>query len=157
MKKFLFYLTPLIVSMLYACASPKEQFSAENLSFKVLKNGALYGGGEEGVAPGVYLILNSMDWTKQVSAMNAINQHVPESLVHDVDFERDMVVVLVDQLRGSGAYTYRTSSVIKKKDAILIQIESKAPDGPATSVMTQPYEIILLRKQILPIALAFIE
>lgn len=158
MKEMKVIIAVFMIVFLSGCASQKEMISeTEQLSFKVLKNGALFGGGEEGIEEGVYLITNIEEWNKQVARLNTINQHVQPNLANEVDFEQDMLLMLVDHLRGTGGNSYRTTAITRTNKALQITIERKAPEGPATSVMTQPYEIIQIRKQDLAIELLFIE
>lgn len=138
---------------LSSCRAVKEAELPQEVYYKTLKNGAMYGGGEEGLNAGFIAIRSREDWENLVKQMNKINEHVDISIADEVDFEQDMIIALIDQLRGSGGYTFSTESIIREGDQLSIYLLSKAPEGSSTSVMTQPYELIKTRKTDLTIVL----
>lgn len=138
---------------LNSCRTVQEADLPQDVNYETLKTGAMYGGGEEGLEAGFIAVRSREDWENLVKQMNKINEHVDISIADDIDFEQDMIIALIDQVRGSGGYTFSAESITREGDQLSIRLLSKAPDGSSTSVMTQPYELIKTRKTDLTIVL----
>lgn len=134
----------------FSCGVTAESPKEIELTFNVLKNGALFGGGEEGLKSGIRVLHNADDWKSMLDSMNKINTHVAPDLFQTIDFEQDMVLVYIDRVRSSGGYGVCFNKVMRTADKLIPIIDFQSPIGPAASVLTQPYEIIRLRNYNVP-------
>jgi hypothetical protein len=143
-----------------ACSTPKnkEIKTPNELSYSILKTGNLFGAGEENLLEGASVAHNMEEMNSIVLKMNSINEEIKETLIADVHiFDKEMLVFVFDKVRGSGGHTINIKSITETSEEILIHKENVAPNGPASTVMTQPYVILKTKKSTLPVKLKAIE
>lgn len=143
-----------------ACSTSKNNAikTPIELSHSILKTGNLFGAGEENLLEGAIAANNMEEMNSIVLKMNSINEEIKETLVADVHFfDEEMLVFVYDKVRGSGGHTINIKSITETAEEIIIHIENIAPNGPASTVMTQPYVILKTKKSTLPVKLKAIE
>lgn len=144
MHKTLFFL----VLLFFACKTSKEISTAPAaIDFEPIGSGILYGAGEEGLLAGAYLV-NSVDELSEIlSKMNSQNSGDYLNLTPDDSyFKEHSIVCLFDQVRGSGGHTFEIKKLTRHNDLLKISALSAKPEGMATTVMTQPFQIIEIPK-----------
>lgn len=148
----------LFILIISSCTvtKPTEQLETETnpVNFTVLKKGNLYGGGSEEIEEGVVVIRSFEELQTIVAKVNSANQTVDEGLVSDIHFfDENMLLFVFDKLRGTGGFTMSVQGIYQSKEQLILELVKSAPDGPATTVMTQPFQIIELQKSDLPVSL----
>jgi hypothetical protein len=120
------------------------------IEFISLQTGNLFGAGDEGIEQSAILATNESELNQIIGKMNSVNPSV--SLVDitvSYPLKEHNFIFVFDQVRGSGGHTIKTKSVVLHADRTEVTAKTSAPEGPATTVMTQPYEIIAVPKQAL--------
>jgi hypothetical protein len=144
MHKTLFFL----VLLLFACKTSKEVPNAPTaIDFEPIGSGILYGAGEEGLLAGAYLV-NSEDVLSEIlRKMNSQNSGDYLNLTPDASyFKEHSMIFLFDEVRGSGGHTFEIKKLTLHNDLLKIGVLSAKPEGMATTVMTQPFQIIEIPK-----------
>jgi hypothetical protein len=144
MHKTLFF----FVFLFFACKTSKDIPTAPvAIDFEPIGSGILYGAGEEGLLAGAYLV-NSVDELSEIlSKMNSQNSGDYLNLTPDDSyFNEHSIVFLFDQVRGSGGHTFEIKKLTRHNDLLKIGVLSAKPEGMATTVMTQPFQIIEIPK-----------
>jgi hypothetical protein len=142
------------------CSTSKntEHKTPSDMTFTILKEGNLFGAGEEGFEGGVIAAQNAEQMNFIIAKMNSINTEIKESLMSDIHFfDESMLLFVFDQVRGSGGHTLEIIDLRATKDSLITRIKNNSPNGPASTVMTQPYVVLKTQKTILPIQLNIIE
>lgn len=130
-----------------ACSTQEELIGNDDdfptlVSFETVGKGALFGGGQEGISEMSEVIRTAEEWLKLKEKMNSVNMITKEFQDKTLDFEREMILVCFDKLRGSGGYEIEFADVQESKTEIIAIIRKKGPSEMAASVMTQPFHII---------------
>jgi len=139
---------PLLILLLFACKTSKEISTAPTaIDFEPIGSGILYGAGEEGLLAGAYLV-NSEDVLSEIlSKMNSLNSGDYLNLTPDASyFKKHSMIFLFDKVRGSGGHTFEIKKLTLHNDLLKIGLLSAKPEGMATTVMTQPFQIIEIPK-----------
>ena len=102
--------------------------------------------------------MNAEEMNSIVDQMNSVNQEIKESLIPEIHFfDESMLLFVFDKVRGSGGHTLEIINITNTNEAIVVSIKENAPNGPASTVMTQPYIILQMEKAKLPVHLKVIE
>jgi len=112
-----------------------------------MKKGILYGAGEEGLNESIQVIKNEDDWKALKDQMDAVN-NVTDAFadIDDVDFEHEMVVACFDKVRSTGGYSMFVERIVEMEAVIKIDVQVAIPSGMNTSVLTQPFVIVVMEK-----------
>ena len=156
------FLILLIAQVFFSCTvtKPTEQLESETtpVNFTVLKKGNLYGGGSEEISEGVIAVRNFEELQSILAQINSANQSVDESLVGDIHFfDTNMLLFVFDKLRGTGGFTMSVQGIYQSKEKLVLELAKSAPEGPATTVMTQPFQVIEIQQSNLPVSLKITE
>jgi len=143
----------LLVFIFFACTTSKEVSNASTVNasttidFERIGSGMLYGAGEECILAGKYLV-NSVDELSEIlTKMNSINSGDYLSITTDSSyFKAHSILFLFDEVRGSGGYTFEVVKLTLHNDLLQISIFTAKPEEMATSVMTQPFQVIEIPK-----------
>jgi len=128
------------------------------IDYQTVKSGVLHGAGEEGVSQGIIAVSNIEELNDLRNKMNAVNEVVGEDIIADERFfEEEMLIFIFDKVRGTGGYTFKVEEITENKEALQVKVLSKPPSGPATSIMTQPYQIVSSLKSDKKLTLELIE
>ncbi|MEX2483259.1 MAG: protease complex subunit PrcB family protein [Brumimicrobium sp.] len=139
-------------------SSEKTEKEMEGIYFESIAKGVMHGAGDEGIDEGHVRVTSASEMHEMLEKMNRVNDQVDESLMPSSDyFEEYIMVFLFDKVRGSGGHSISTKNTYSNGEEIFIDVELKSPTGPATSVMTQPYEVIQLEKSENPISVRITE
>ena len=118
--------------------------------YSIIGKGNLYGSGEEGIKASNLIITNQNDWDKLIAQLDAVNKVSTGFKNKTINFSEYTIIAVFDDLKSSGGHSIDLS-VISNTTNTVINITKKAPNGMATTVMTQPYCIIKITKSNLPI------
>ncbi|WP_296381106.1 protease complex subunit PrcB family protein [Winogradskyella sp.] len=157
MKNLLLFI---VLFCVFNCKTNMENANAENAKkensemrtteFNVIAKGNLYGSGSEGIVAQNLVITNQNDWDKLISQMNSVNKVSDSFKETNIDFSKHTIIAVFDEVKGSGGHSLELTITTNSENTI-VNITKIAPNGVATSVMTQPYYIIKIAKRNLPI------
>lgn len=139
-----------IALVLINCKSHINTAKMEHVVYSLIAKGNLYGSGAEGLEKQNLVISNTEDWIALMTQMDAINK-VSESFSETtIDFSEFTVIAVFDEVRTSGGHQLELD-IAPNSNAVVVDVKHKAPDGNSTMVMTQPFYIVKMPKQNLPI------
>jgi hypothetical protein len=152
MKKSLVLIVLLCV---FNCKTNIEKTNNENVETKTMESklvakGNLYGSGKEGIDEQNMVITNQNDWDELITQMNLVNNVSDGFSETVIDFSQHTIIAVFDKVKGSGGHHLELAIISNPKNTI-VNITHVTPKGNATSVMTQPYLILKIAKQNLPI------
>lgn len=123
-----------------------DESSQTLVEHEIVGQGALYGGGEEQIEESTQVINSSEEWERLKAKMNTINNVTDGFKIKEIDFNDYTIIVCFDQVRPSGGFSLKVSTITKSPTQITVHVEKTSPNMPATSVLTQPYEIVMIEK-----------
>ena len=147
------FILPLIV--LFNCSSHKNTQAEESakknvtphpIKFTTLVQSALHGAGDEGIEKGLYVIKDKKQWEAFLSKMNKVNDETKKFKTTDIDFKRQMLLAVFDPVLGTGGVKINIDKIIETPDKVQVLVSHTRPKGFATTVMNQPYHIVVLPK-----------
>lgn len=150
----------LLIYLLVNCSTSKDtELKTEiDMNYTVLKEGNLFGAGEEGFEAGAITANNAEQSNLIIQQMNSINEEIKDDIIPNIHFfDASMVVFIVDKVRGSGGHSITVENITSTGKEIIVYAKNNAPSGPASTVMTQPYIILQLDKSTLPVQLILTE
>ena len=144
---------------LNACHNSKEANESDvNLNFEIVQKGVLKGAGEEGFDQEVIKVESYQELNEVLNSINTVNKEIDSDFISDhVFFEDYMLLFVFDKVRGTGGYKLKIDDINATKKEIALKIYTKSPGDNAPSVMTQPFEVIQLKKSEKLINATFIE
>ncbi|WP_426432163.1 protease complex subunit PrcB family protein [Winogradskyella sp. HB-48] len=141
-----------IVILLFAlnCKSTENQAKMTNDDIVLIGKGNLYGSGAEGLKKQNLIITSSEEWKDLLDKINSVNKVSDSFAEKNVDFSKFTVIAVFDDVKNTGGHSLNML-IQETKDKVIVEVLHKAPEGIATSVMTQPYYIVKIPKSELPI------
>ncbi len=106
-------------------------------------------GDQSGVAgerPQVFKLDTQAGWEELWSRHQA--NVLPAPGVPDVDFSREMVIVVVDQTEPSGGYRFEITGIEEIEGRLVVRVSKTipGPDCIVTAVITQPFHVVRMAK-----------
>jgi len=151
MKK---YIAVLVFTLfLFSCNSDDSNDATEtpiNIETTLIVKGNLYGSSSQGVDEQNLVINTEADWNALISLFDTATNAYQTLLEADIDFTAFTVIVAIDQVRGNGGYLLDLD-VNANSENIIVTVTDVFPQGAATTVITQPFHIIKISKNTLPI------
>ncbi|GGW67812.1 hypothetical protein DFQ11_10466 [Winogradskyella epiphytica] len=155
---FLIILTLLIFSCspedadLISESETEAQFQNETLFTvsTVISEDNLYGNGQEGINDHNYLITNDDKWVRLMHQLNTVNNVTSTFTETDIDFNEFQVIAVFDDIQESSGH-HVNLEVDWNEDNITVNVIKQGPQGIASSVITQPFQIIKIPVSSLPI------
>jgi hypothetical protein len=111
----------------------------------------LYGGSSEGFIEENHVINDSIAWNNLKTQMDAANDVTYKFNEQVIDFSQWTVIVSFDKVEMTGGHSINYSSIVENQANIVATIEQVHPEGPATTVITQPYIVVKIDKTNKPI------
>lgn len=141
-----------IVILLFAlnCKSSENKAKMTKEAIVLIGKGNLYGSGSEGIEKQNLIVTSPKEWKDLLNKMNTVNKVSDSFSETDIDFSEYTVIAVFDEIKNSGGHSLNLV-IQETKDKFLVKVLRKSPDGIATSVMTQPYYIVKVPKNELPI------
>ncbi len=80
--------------------------------------------------------------------MNSVNDETSKFTTVNIDFDKDMVIAVFDQVLGSGGSKIQIEKIRETPEKVLVDVRYIRPAGNvfSTTVMNQPYHIVVLPK-----------
>ena len=150
MKKLFFIVFIIIFAGCKTTVKTDVKNSSFDMSdFKTVSKGMLFGDGEERINKSTLIIRDKKAWEMLTERMNTVNNVSNNFKGLPIDFSKEIVVAVFDQIRTSGGFTTTVFQVqyINGETKIVYTIEKPKATDMVTKVMTQPYHLIKLRKR----------
>ncbi|WP_430412611.1 protease complex subunit PrcB family protein [Kordia sp.] len=148
MKKCIFLC---VVSLfLLSCDSDDSETTNTTIETTLIGVGNLYIGSSQGVDEQNLIINNESEWNALITLFDAANDVSSTFTETDVDFTAFTVIVAIDQVRPNGGHLLDIA-VNANSENIVVTVTSLVPQGAATTVFTQPYHIVKIPKNTLPV------
>ena len=139
MKKIVLFF--IILFSLNSCCND----DSETIIVDTIGKNNLYGGGEEGISKSNLVINDSENWNNLITKMNS-RSNVSNSFTEtDIDFTKYQIIAVFDEVKYSGGYSIDIIDITENNGTVVIKIEN-LKKGDATSVITQPFHIIKIKK-----------
>lgn len=87
---------------------------------------------------------NRLDALPAVVGKSATVQLAKDLKVKDIDWGKQMVVIILGGMKPSGGHSVEVTGVKVVKGVLKVSWKAKAPDGIATAVITYPSQAVLL-------------
>ncbi len=151
MKKILLLFTGLLLvacsdDTTTAVSAPQEQ----NVTFQLVGKGNLYGGSSENIGQQNLVINTQTEWVALKAAMDAVNNTTYQFTQTEVDFELYQVLAIFDEVKMSGGWTIDITDIAENQENLLVNLDN-IKTGDATTVITQPFEIVKIKRTGKPI------
>lgn len=142
----------IILSLLvvFSCKCKKTNYKMTQNEPVLIAKGNLYGSGSEGIEKQSILITDVKGWNNLKTQMNAVNPVSDSFSETEIDFSNYSIIAVFDEVKGSGGHGIELN-ITSTSENTLVYIKHTAPEGIATTVMTQPYYIAKILKQDLPV------
>lgn len=127
------------------CSEADDQMT-ETMLFEVVGKGILGGAGEEGIEESNLVIQSQEAWERLVARIDAVNKESNNFKISEFDFTKSTIIACFDKVQSSGGYALKIADVQEGENQIQVAIKKTSPDGMATSVITQPYYIVVIPK-----------
>jgi len=145
----LLLIAPLLL-IVTACSTVKKSkndpvASVRMVPFTAVGKGALFGGGQEGFSEtesSLHVLRTEDQWREFKSKMNSVNQISGGFKESELDFNTEMLVAIIDKVRGSGGYEITIAEVSETATKIVVAVKYSDPPEMAASVLTQPFHVI---------------
>lgn len=110
----------------------------------------LFGNGNEGISKENMVITNTGTWNELITKMNTTNNVSNSFSEIDIDFSKYVVIAVFDEIKANGGHSLELN-IFSNTENIIVKITDLAPQGNATTVITQPYHIVKILKTNSPI------
>lgn len=124
------------------------------VEFDLVKEGILYGGGQENIERGLVIVSNLQEWNELKSKMNSVNQVIDTD---PINFSTTMIIAYFDKVRGSGGYSVKITNITETSEELAVLYKETSPTGDAIDILTQPYVIVSVPVSLKAIRLKSIE
>jgi hypothetical protein len=102
----------------------------------------LHGNGKEGFSRESIVIKTDSEWEAFKQKINTTNNVVDAYFTEtEIDFSAYQIIAVFDEVKGNGGWSIDITGITEWQDKILISV-TNLKKGGATSVMTQPFQII---------------
>lgn len=139
-----------ILLLVVNCKSTENKAKMVKEDVILIGKGNLYGSGSEGIEQQNLVITSESEWKELLTKIDSVNKVSDSFSETQIDFSKYGIIAVFDAVKNSGGHSL--SLVFQEtKDKFLVEVLRKSPDGIATSVMTQPYYIVKIPIQNVPV------
>ena len=138
--------------ILVACKSTNTNtLKLNEVSFKTVSKGVLFGNGIEGIPKSNFTINNAKEW-KIFLKKTALSNNTNFS-IEPIDFSKQLFVCVFDNIRNTSGFKIEIENIFIKKSGLKTIYTTSKPSATerVNMVVTQPYHIVLIDKQEEPI------
>lgn len=133
----------IFIGLMTSCSKTDEDLNPIN--FTAIGQNNLFGNGRENIVQQNFTISDSKSWNELMAKMNAVNNNSEGFTETNIDFANFMVIAVFDKIYGNGGHSIDIIKITENENKIIITIDNVLK-GDATAVMTQPYQIVKIRK-----------
>ena len=148
MKKTIFII--LFSILISGCRSYNNNSEIIKIEATLIAKDNLYGNGAEGINKQNLVITNKSIWNNLIAQMNAVNNVSNSFSETEIDFSKYVVIAVFDEIKSNGGYSLALT-ITDNSENIMVNVTTIAPQGFATTVITQPFHIVKILKSDLPI------
>ncbi|WP_171971856.1 protease complex subunit PrcB family protein [Mangrovimonas sp. DI 80] len=116
----------------------------------IIAEGNLYGNGDEGIPKQQIIINTEAEWHALKEQMDRVNPVSEQFTQKDVNFNIYQVIAVFESVKTTGGYRIDLNLETTQTQRT-ITVNTKAPEGMATMVMTQPFKIMAIPRMDTPI------
>jgi hypothetical protein len=143
-------LTILVSLLILSCNSDDSNSVMVNLESTLISKDNLFGNGDEGLIEQNFVITDQGTWNDLITQMNSVNHVLDNFSEIDIDFSEYIVIAIFDELKENGGHTLELD-IMANSENIVVNVTAMAPEGNATTVITQPFHIVKILNSNLPI------
>lgn len=136
--------------LFFGCNSGKKT-TATSDSLQMISQGNLHGAGSEGIEAQQRVITSEQEWNALLKKMNSVNPISENFKIKEIDFSKEAVLVLFESVKTTGGHSVGVSGIRETDENIVVKVQKTAPEGMATTVMTQPYYLAKIKKPSKPV------
>ncbi|WPO79956.1 protease complex subunit PrcB family protein [Flavobacterium sp. KACC 22761] len=141
----------LFLSFVLTCAScSNDNDDGSNIAFTTIIQTDHYGGTSGTIPQSNLVITNQTDWNNLQEKLNILTLAIYTSPDMNVDFTKQQVIAVFDQVRNSGGYSIDITKITQSNNLITVKVE-QLKKGDLTSVITQPFHIVKMAKSSKPV------
>ena len=115
------------------------------IEFTTIGQDNLYGNGQENIDKENLTISDTDSWNELITKMNTVNNVSDGFAETDIDFLNFMVIAVFDEVYGNGGHSIDIVRIEENENKIIVTIDNILK-GNLTSVMTQPFHIVKIKK-----------
>ena len=136
-------LITIFIGLMSSCSKTEED--SNPINFTAIAQNNLFGNGRENIVQQNFTISDSNSWNELITKMNTVNNTSDGFTETSVDFANFMVIAVFDKVYGNGGHSIDVIKITENENKIVVTFD-KILKGGATAVMTQPYQIVKIRK-----------
>ena len=136
--------------LISGCRSYNNNSEIIKIEATLIAKDNLYGNGAEGINKQNLVITNKSVWNNLIAQMNAVNNVSNSFSETEIDFSKYVVIAVFDEIKSNGGYSLALT-ITDNSENIMVNVTTIAPQGFATTVITQPFHIVKILKSDLPI------
>ncbi|OIQ30908.1 MAG: hypothetical protein BM564_01465 [Bacteroidetes bacterium MedPE-SWsnd-G2] len=140
----------LLTIFVFSCNSDDYNSELVNIESTLIAKDNLYGNGDEGIIEQNLIISDQTTWNNLMTQMNLVNNVTDNFSETDIDFSEYKILAVFDEIKGNGGHSLELD-ITSNSENIIVNITYLAPEGNATTVMTQPFHIVKISNTNLPI------
>ena len=128
---------------------PSKTLKKEEIVFRTISKGTLFGNGIEGILEEKFTIKNEKQWQVFLNKINSVNNVSLSFTETNINFSNYIIICVFDTIRNTGGYAIEIERVFVEKKNLNIVYNKKEP-GPmemVTTIITQPYHIVKIEKR----------
>jgi hypothetical protein len=133
-----------------SCNSDDDNSNPTNIKSTLIAKDNLYGNGAEGIEKQNLIISNQTAWDNLITQMNSVNNVSDSFTETNINFSEYTVIATFDEIRGNGGHSLELN-ITSNSENIIVNIIDSVPDGNATTVIAQPFNITKIQNSDLPI------
>ncbi|MFY0603441.1 MAG: protease complex subunit PrcB family protein [Flavobacteriaceae bacterium] len=147
MKNLLYILVFIAIGCKTTAESSKDK--QKELMFETVAQANLYGDGEEGIEEGNLIVKNKAEWDTLINKMDTANKVSATFKGLPIDFSKEIIICVFDKLRSSGGVTIAITKMEMNEKSVSVFYSIKKPleNQVSTSVMTQPFHIVKMKRR----------
>ena len=139
-----------LVSILTLSCNSDTDSVMVNIEATLIAKGNLYGGGVEGIAEQNMVINDQSTWNDLITQMNSVNNVSDNFSETAIDFSEYRVIAVFDEIKGNGGHLLELD-IVSNSENIIVKVTDIAPQGNATTVITQPFYIVKIPASDFPV------
>jgi len=133
--------------ILISLASCKKIVCEEGpVSREDISQSTLYGAGDENIDESNLVIKTQNEWDDLIEKIDAVNDESSNFSTTVIDFNTHMVIACFDKVQPNGGYSLEIGTVNHDGTQLNVEVIKTSSSGMVTQVITQPYEIIVVKR-----------
>ena len=146
-KKVLIILLSIFI---LSCNPEDDNSEMVHIQSTLIAKDNLFGNGDEGIIEHNLIISDQTIWNNLIIQMNSINNVTDNFSETDIDFSEYKIIAVFDEIKGNGGHSLELD-IMSNSENIIVNVTNLAPEGNATTVITQPFHIVKILNSDLPI------